>query len=32
MKKIKLLGVVLIVLLLCGCDLFKSDIMEDIDV
>lgn len=32
MKKIKLLGIIFIVLILSGCDLFKSDIMEDIDV
>jgi len=32
MKRIKLLGILFIVLILSGCDLFKSDIMEDIDV
>ena len=32
MKKIRLLGILICVLLLTGCDLFKSDIMEDIDV
>ena len=32
MKKIKFLGIILVVVLLSGCDLFKTDIMEDIDV
>ena len=32
MKKIKLLGLLFSVLILSGCDLFKNDIMEDIDV
>ena len=32
MKKIKLLGVIFTLLILTGCNLFKSDIMEDIDV
>ena len=32
MKKIKLLGILFVVLVLSGCDLFKTDIMEDIDV